>query len=116
MRRIPQTLATAALAITGVLPFSGFAQAADPHQHGQAATSPVAASMADGVVKKVDQDTGKLTIQHGEIKHLDMPGMTMVFTAKDKGLLTGLKPGDPIKFMAVSEGGKLLITAIQPAR
>lgn len=118
MHRIHNTLAVAALGIAGALPVSGFAQAADTHvhQHGNVGAPSEAASMSDGMVKKVDQDTGKATIQHGEIKHLDMPGMTMVFTVKDKGLLTGLKPGDKIKFMVVSEGGRLLITDIQPAR
>jgi len=33
------------------------------------------------------------------IKHLDMPSMTMVFTAKGKTLLTNVKPGEKIKFM-----------------
>jgi Cu/Ag efflux protein CusF len=72
------------------------------------------ASMTDGEVRKVDRETGKITIKHGDIKHLDMPGMTMVFTAKDKGLLTNLKPGDKVKFMVVNEGGKMVITDLQP--
>jgi len=63
----------------------------------------------------VDLDNGKVTIKHGDIKHLDMPGMTMVFTAKDKGLLSNLKPGDKVKFMVVNEGGKMVVTDIRPA-
>jgi len=72
--------------------------------------------MTDGEVKKVDLETGKVTIKHGEIKHLDMPSMTMVFTAKDKTLLTNVKPGEKIKFMVSNEGGKMVLTDIQPAR
>lgn len=54
--------------------------------------------------------------QHRDIKNLDMPGMTMVFTAKDKSMLTNLKPGDKVKFMVISDGGKLVVTEIQPVR
>jgi len=42
--------------------------------------------------------------------------MTMVFTAKDKTLLTNVKPGEKIKFMVSNEGGKMVLTDIQPAR
>jgi Cu/Ag efflux protein CusF len=45
-----------------------------------------------------------------------MPGMTMVFTAKDKAVLANVKPGDKVKFMVVHEGGKMLVTSIQPAK
>ena len=74
------------------------------------------AQAVNGEVKKIDLEAGKVTLKHGEIKHLDMPGMTMVFTVRDKGLLATVKPGDKIKFMAVSEGGKLIVTDIQPIR
>ena len=72
--------------------------------------------MTDGEVKKVDPDNGKITLKHGDIKNLDMPGMTMVFTVRDKGQLTNLKPGDKVQFMVVQEGGKMIITDIQPVR
>jgi Cu/Ag efflux protein CusF len=45
-----------------------------------------------------------------------MPGMTMVFTAKNKELLTNLKVGDKIKFGVVNEAGKFIVTDIQPAQ
>ncbi len=35
--------------------------------------------MTDGEVRKVDLDNGKITLKRGDIKNLDMPGMTMVF-------------------------------------
>ncbi|MBP8100602.1 MAG: copper-binding protein [Burkholderiaceae bacterium] len=74
------------------------------------------ADMTSGEVKKIDKEAGKLTLKHGDIKNLDMPGMTMVFTVKDKTLLDPLKTGDKVKFMAISEGGKLVVTAIQPIK
>jgi Cu(I)/Ag(I) efflux system protein CusF len=44
-----------------------------------------------------------------------MPGMTMVFTAKDKSILSNFKPGDQVKFMVLSEGGKMIVTEIKIA-
>jgi len=45
-----------------------------------------------------------------------MPPMSMVFTAKDRTLLDKVKAGDKIRFMAVDEGGKLVVTDIQLAK
>ena len=73
-------------------------------------------SMTDGEVKKLDPDNGKVTLKHGDIKNLDMPGMTMVFTVRDKGQLALLKPGDKVKFVVIQEGGKMVVTDIQPVR
>ena len=84
------------------------------HDHTHMGPSQAAVPMTDGEVRKVDQANGKVTLKHGEIKHLDMPGMTMVFTARDKGLLAALKPGDKVSFRVVDEGGKLVLTDIQP--
>ncbi len=87
-------------------------------EHGQmvgveAPTAEQAANdMTDGEVRKLDMAAGKVTLKHGEIKNLEMPGMTMVFQAKDKTLLAALKVGDKIKFKAVNEGGKILLTEI----
>ena len=70
---------------------------------------------AQAEVRKIDLENKRITLKHGEIKNLNMPGMTMVFTAKDKGLLSNLKPGDKVKFMVVNEGGKMVVTDIRPA-
>ena len=72
--------------------------------------------MTDGEVRKIDKAQAKVTMKHGPITSLDMPGMTMVFTAKDKNLLASVKPGDKVKFMVVNEGGKMVVTDIQPAQ
>jgi Cu(I)/Ag(I) efflux system periplasmic protein CusF len=54
--------------------------------------------MADGEVRRIDAANGKITLKHGEIKNLDMPGMTMVFRIKDPVMLEKLVVGDKIKF------------------
>ena len=64
----------------------------------------------------IDKELGKITIKHGAIKHMDMPGMTMVFLAKDKAMLEKVKAGDKVRFMVAYEGGKMTVTDIQPAK
>ena len=80
------------------------------------ALSVTAADMAEGVVRKVSKDTGKVTLRHGEIKNLDMPPMTMVFQVKDPTMLDGLEPGDKVHFSAeTTAGGALVVTRIERA-
>jgi Cu(I)/Ag(I) efflux system periplasmic protein CusF len=69
--------------------------------------------MSEGEIRKVSKDTGKLTIKHGEIKNLDMPPMTMVFTAKEPALLDKVAVGDKVRFVVVEDGGKMVVTDIQ---
>lgn len=73
------------------------------------------ADMAEGEIRKVDLDNKKITIKHGEIKNLDMPGMTMVFQVKDPALLEKAKVGDKIRFKAEKAGGAMVVTDIEPA-
>ncbi|MFO0201917.1 MAG: copper-binding protein [Alphaproteobacteria bacterium] len=54
-------------------------------------------------------------MRHAEMKHLDMPAMTMVFVVQDKAVLAKFKPGDKVKFKAKQDGGKFTVTEIQPA-
>ncbi len=106
---------TIAVLASGIMiPFSGLAQV-PMDQHGMD-HAPASAAMTEGEIRKVDQANGKVTIRHAEISNLDMPPMTMVFTVTDKNLLRGLKAGDQIRFAAVDDGGKLVVTAIDSRR
>ena len=75
-----------------------------------------AAAMTEGEIRKVDLDNKKLTIKHGEIKNLDMPGMTMVFQVKDPTMLEKVKAGDKVRFKAEKAGDAIVVTDIQPAK
>ena len=80
----------------------------------QTAMAPAASKdMAEAEVRKVDKDAKKLTLKHGPIKSLDMPGMTMVFQVKDASLLDKLNAGDKIKFSAEQQQGAYVVTAIE---
>ena len=81
-------------------------------------TSAVAASgdMAEGEIRKVDVENKKVTINHGVIKSLDMPAMTMVFQVKEPAMLAKLKAGDKVRFSAEAAGTSLIVTDIKPAQ
>lgn len=73
-------------------------------------------TLADGEIRKVDKDAGKLTIKHGPIPSMDMPPMTMVYRVKDAAMLDQLKPGDKVKFDAEKLGGAFTVTKIEKAQ
>ena len=75
-----------------------------------------AADMTEGEIRKIDKANNKITIKHGEIRNLDMPGMTMVFQVKDPALLDTVKSGDKVKFRVEKAGGALVIIDIQAVR
>ena len=102
-------LTASVVSLGALLAWSSHAQSANDHQHHHGTAQP---SFSDGEVRRVDAENGKVTIKHGEIPHLDMPGMTMVFTVKDKALLQGVAVGDQVRFVVVSESGKLVITEL----
>lgn len=95
------------------------AQTANEHEsHHPVAVQTAAADLTDltdGEVRKIDKENGKITLKHGPIKNLDMPGMTMVFQVKDKALLDTVKVGDKVRFRAETENGRFLASDIQPA-
>jgi Cu(I)/Ag(I) efflux system periplasmic protein CusF len=86
------------------------------HPANDAASGTNAADMADGEVRKVDKDARKLTLKHGEIKSLEMPGMTMVFQVKEPALLDKVKAGDKVKFRAEKSASGFVVTAIEPVK
>ena len=75
-----------------------------------------AADMTDGVVRKIDKDTKKVTIKHDEIKNLQMPPMTMVFQVKDSTLLDKVQAGDKVRFRAEMAGTAMVVTDISAAK
>ena len=69
--------------------------------------------LAQGEVRRIDLQSGKVTLRHGEIQSIDMPPMTMVFVAKPKSILNGLQIGDKIKFVAIEENSQYVVTKIE---
>ena len=104
----------AAISLALLAPLS--ATADDAHHKPATPATAGAADLTDGEVRKIDPEGGKVTLKHGAIKNLDMSAMTMVFVAKDKKLLAGLRVGDKVKFRASNEAGNLTVTEIVTAK
>ena len=91
-------------------------------RHGDAAQASAAASvskpadMSEGEVRKVDLAGKKITLKHGPLKNIGMPGMTMSFAVSDPAMLNGVKVGETVRFVASEQGGKLRIVHIEPAK
>ena len=86
------------------------------HHSAKAAAADARPEMVDAEVKKVDKDAKKITLKHGPIKSLDMPGMTMVFQVKDGKLLDNVKSGDKVKFSVEQTKGGYLVTNLEAAK
>lgn len=107
------TPALAAVLLAAVVHAQQPPQGADHAAHHPAATAEAAAPQSEGEVRKVDLALGKVTLRHGPLANLDMPAMTMVFTAADPRLLEGLKQGDKVRFTADKKDGKYIVTALE---
>lgn len=87
------------------------AHGASPMLAAQASTA-----KTDGEVRKVDKENKKITLKHGEIKNLGMPGMTMVFLVKDPAVLDKVQAGDKVRFTAEKAEGGIVVTALEAAK
>ncbi len=92
------------------------ASAAGDHGHGAMPMAAATDGMSEGMVKKIDTAKGKITIKHGPLKNLGMPGMTMVFKAGSMDMLTKVKPGDTVHFLAEEVDGALTVTQLESAQ
>lgn len=65
-----------------------------------------------GTITKVDAKGGKVTIDHGPLLNLDMPGMKMVFRA-DEEMIAKMSEGQNIEFVAEPVKGKLTVVKLK---
>jgi Cu(I)/Ag(I) efflux system protein CusF len=99
-------------------PMLAFSHGDDMHAddaQNQPATSanPAMTSMSEGEIRKINLETGKVTIKHGPLQNLDMQGMTMLFRLQDPAMLDQIKEGDKIKFVADKIDGVFVVTKLQ---
>ena len=74
-------------------------------------------TMTGGLVIKIDQAAGKITIKHGPLKQFEMDeGMTMVYRADNPAMLKNIRVGDKIKFAADRANGQFTVTRIEKAQ
>ncbi len=106
------TLAIAALLVASAAGAQQAPQAGDHAAH-HAPTAAANSPQSEGEVRKVDLAQSKVTLRHGPLANLDMPAMTMVFTAASPKLLDGLKEGDKVRFAADKKNGTYVVNAIE---
>ena len=113
------TTLVSATVLSASLSFSALAQTAAPNTATAPASDSMAAKkidpkdMAEAEVRKIDKDAKKVTLKHGPIKNLDMPGMTMVFQVKDVALLDKFVVGEKIMFTAEQQQGAYVVTGAE---
>jgi Cu(I)/Ag(I) efflux system periplasmic protein CusF len=112
-RRTLLSLAAVAAASAASAAYALQAPQAGDHASNHASATSATAPQSEGEIRKVDLAQGKVTLRHGPLANLDMPAMTMVFTAADPKLLEGLKQGDKVRFTADKKDGTYLVTAIE---
>ena len=106
---LPSWIAAAAFTVSGALHPQPADHAAMVSSQAMTANAPA----TDGEVRKVDKAQGKITLRHGPIANLDMPGMTMVFRVSDAKMLDAVQPGDKVRFAADNLNGALTVTAME---
>ena len=74
-----------------------------------------AGELADGEVRNIDRDAGKITLRHGPVASMGMPAMTMVYAVKDPAALEHLGVGDKVKFAAEKSDAGYTVTRIERA-
>nr|WP_262032520.1 copper-binding protein [Microvirga sp. Mcv34] len=74
------------------------------------------AAPVSGTVQKIDEAQGKITLEHGPIKNLDMDAMTMVWRVQDPAMLKQVKAGDKVQFTADRVNGQLTVTSIKKGK
>lgn len=99
--------------VSAVLALNAMAQTTSASTPASAAQAAAPKDMAEAEVRKVDKDAKKVTLKHGPIKNLDMPGMTMVFQVRDPALLDKLIAGEKIKFTAEQMQGAFVVTSVE---
>ena len=116
MRNIHLTLAAIAAAIAFSAVVSAQPAQSAPPVSSATLASPATSELSEGEVRKIDKEGKKLTIKHGPLKNLDMPGMTMIFSVKDDAVLDQLQAGEKVRFLAEKIDGKITVTKIEAAR
>ena len=109
------------LLMLAFLAFAWFSLPTPPRPPGEASSGAHAnhggdpAALTDGVVLAVDRSKRSVTISHGPIQHLGMPGMTMGFRAGDPALLEAIKAGDRVRFHVDVVDGTFTVLRIERA-
>ncbi|WP_431260519.1 copper-binding protein [Roseateles chitinivorans] len=91
----------------------------DQQMEAAEASTPSSQDWIPAEVRRIDIPQQKLTLKHGDIRHLDMPGMTMPFKLApgvvSAAQLSAIKAGDKLEVRIESRDGAPTIVELRPA-
>jgi Cu(I)/Ag(I) efflux system periplasmic protein CusF len=74
-----------------------------------------AQEMVSAEVKKVDKESGRVTLTHGEVKTLQIPATTMAYQVKDPGMFEMLNEGAKVRVALAKSATGYMVVAVEPA-
>lgn len=113
MKSVLSMLVVASMCIVAAAPVLAASSTSAPTETPASASAQSQAAATEGEVRKVDLSAQKVTLKHGDVKNLGMPGMTMVFKVTDPKMLSNIKEGDKVRFTADRIDGALTVTSIE---
>ena len=108
------TIISTAIVLAGA--FSAPAVFAQDHSQHMAIPEAKTGPLSSGEIVRVDKAAAKLTIKHGPLTNLNMPGMTMGFKVNSAKMLEQVKTGDKVDFVAEKVNGTLTVTTLEAAK
>jgi len=66
-----------------------------------------------GVIQHIDREKRTVTIKHGPLRGMNLPGMTVSYLVKDKAVLANPQPMQKVEFRVTYDGRDYLITDIR---
>lgn len=93
----------------------GMAQAAPGSHAAMQAPDNATTPLVDGLVKKIDKSTARVTLSHGPLPD-GMPAMTMAYRVKEAAWLDKMKVGQKIRFAAAPVDGVMTLVRFELAK
>jgi Cu/Ag efflux protein CusF len=100
------------IVLSAALAGPAWAQTKDHSGHGTQQKD-AATHKGTAVVKSIDAEKGTVMLAHDPIPSLKWPSMTMKFIARDKKLLSSLKPGQKVQFEFVQQDRDYILTKVK---
>ncbi|CAK0777559.1 conserved exported hypothetical protein [Gammaproteobacteria bacterium] len=91
--------------------------AADNVVHGNPSVvqAPADVPLSEGLVKRVNKETGKVVLSHGPLPN-GMPAMTMAFRVREASWIDSMKEGQKILFAVADVNGAMTVIRFEPIK
>lgn len=68
----------------------------------------------EGEIKKINPETSKITLKHGEIQSLALPAMQMAYRVSNPLWLQNFHVGDKVQFSVDKVENQFTVTSMEP--